>query len=146
MLRTILRSMSIVLVLSCAVPTAADQLDGESTSEKSSNVTEPAYMRIEECVLAKQIKTIEAISTRLLLLKGRKQDYWLNRLPKECRGLQKDMSISYSRRGSRVCAHTRFEARHRSSELDIGASASCSFGRFERVSVEQVTMLRRSQQ
>lgn len=132
---------SIALLLACHIAVA---VQAQSLETKPS-IDRPGESRVEKCLRARQVRSYEVLSDRLLLLRGRGGRYWLSRLPKACKGLHKNMAIRISRNSSRLCAHSRFQARDRTMGIEVGASASCSFGEFESLSVEQAALIRREQ-
>lgn len=103
------------------------------------------YTNVNKCLRASQVRSFEVLSDRMVLLKGRGGRIWLSRLPRLCKGLQKNMAIRTSRNSSRLCANARFQARDRGMGIEVGASASCSFGYFESLSSEQAALIRREQ-
>ena len=115
------------------------------TLGKDSSPGDAGYTNVNKCLRANQVRSFEVLSDRMVLLKGRGGRIWLSRLPRLCKGLQKDMAIRISRNSSRLCANARFQARDRGVGIEVGASASCSFGYFESLSPEQATLIKREQ-
>jgi hypothetical protein len=101
--------------------------------------------RDEACVYARDIKQFEILSNEVLLLHGKFDKYWINRLSSRCAGLRKNMIVHIDRYGSQMCANDRFSAQSRGPFND-GPTTSCRFGAFEAVAAEQVVAFKKSLQ
>ena len=98
---------------------------------------------VNVCLNARDVESIEILADDMVLLRGRLDRYWLNRMPVRCVGLASNMLVTMERTGSRICAHDRFRASERGSSMpDLGPV--CRFGKFESVSAEQIAVLRQS--
>ena len=97
-----------------------------------------------DCVYARDVQQFEILNDRILLLIGRLDRRWVNRLNTRCAGLRKNMVLNISRFGSQICANDRITATSRGAVLGEGPVAHCRLGKFEAVSPEQVAALRQS--
>ncbi len=97
----------------------------------------------EDCVYARDVRSVEVLSDDMLLMHGRADRLWLNRLHTRCTGLDDDMILEFARYGSKICSNDRLEARERLEGFS-GIGASCRLGKFESVAIEQVQALRQS--
>lgn len=97
----------------------------------------------EACVYARDIKQFEILSDEVVLLYGKFDKYWINRLNSRCAGLRKNMILQIDRHGSQMCANDRFSAKSRGAFND-GPTTSCRFGDFEAVAVEQIVAFKQS--
>ena len=96
------------------------------------------------CVYARDVKQFEVLNDETLLLIGRLDRRWVNRLNTRCAGLRKNMVLNISRFGSQMCANDRVTATSRGAVRGEGPVANCLLGKFEAVSPEQVATLRQS--
>ena len=92
-----------------------------------------------DCVYARDVRTIEVLDERGIVLRGTHDRYWINQFKHKCAGLRKNMVLNLSRYGSQICANDRVQAQERG---DIGPIASCRLGKFQPVALEQVTTLK----
>ncbi len=97
-----------------------------------------------DCVYARDVKQFEILNDSTLLLIGRLDRRWVNRLNTRCAGLRKNMVLNVSRFGSQICANDRITATSRGAVRGEGPVANCLLGKFEPVTPEQVAMLRQS--
>ena len=93
----------------------------------------------EDCIYARNVRSVEILDERAIVLRGSHDRFWLNEFKHKCVGLQKNMTLSLSRYGSQICANDRVQAQERG---DIGPIASCRLGKFQPVAVEQVATLK----
>ncbi len=98
----------------------------------------------KDCVYARDIQQFEVLDEGTLLLDGKFDRIWVNRLRTHCAGLRKNMIISVSRFGSQICANDRITATDRGAVAGEGPVASCRLGKFEPVDPEQLAALRAS--
>jgi hypothetical protein len=98
----------------------------------------------KDCVYARDIQQFEVLDEGTLLLHGKFDRLWVNRLHTRCAGLRKNMIISVSRFGSQICANDRITATDRGAVSGEGPVASCRLGEFEAVDTEQLAALRAS--
>ena len=103
-----------------------------------------ADTELTDCVYARDVQQFEILNDRTLLLIGRLDRRWVNRLNTRCAGLRKNMVLNISRFGSQICANDRITATSRGAVLGEGPVAHCRLGKFEAVSPEQVAALRQS--
>ena len=96
------------------------------------------------CVYARDVKQFEILNDSTLLLIGRHDRRWVNRLNTRCAGLRKNMVLNVSRFGSQICANDRITATSRGAVRGEGPVANCLLGKFEPVTPEQVATLRQS--
>ena len=92
-----------------------------------------------DCVYARDVRTIEVLDERGIVLRGSHDRYWVNEFKHKCAGLRKNMVMSLNRYGSQICANDRLEAKERG---DIGSIASCRLGKFQPIAMEQVATLK----
>ena len=97
----------------------------------------------ETCIYARDIKRFEILSEEFVLVFGKHDRYWLNRLDSRCVGLRKNMIITTNRYGSQLCANDRFAARAVAGPND-GPMRQCQLGTFEAIALEQIPTLRQS--
>ena len=101
---------------------------------------EPVLGEPEKCVSSRQVRNIEVLSDKLLILKGTHNRYWINQLPKKCVGLDDKMVIKVELFGNQICRNDRFEA---SEPFNIAPFvAQCRWGMFEPAALEQVAMIK----
>ena len=100
----------------------------------------------ENCIYARDVKQFEILSDEIILLHGKFDRLWVNRLKARCAGLHKNMIVQLDRYGSQMCANDRFKAQERGTLVGEGTFTSCRLGPFEEVLVEQVATLKRSLQ
>jgi len=96
------------------------------------------------CLYARDVKQFEILDNKHLLLIGRFDRRWLNRLKTQCAGLRKNMVLNVSRFGSQICANDRITATSRGAVRGEGPTANCLLGQFEPVTLEQVAQLKKS--
>ena len=119
----------------------------ERTSETARQATSPlrtllsdnAVAETENCIYARNVRSVEILDERAIVLRGSHDRYWLNEFRHKCAGLRKNMTLSLSRYGSQICANDRVQAQERG---DIGPIASCRLGKFQPVAEEQVASLK----
>ena len=99
----------------------------------------------EACIYARDIKQFEILSDEVILLRGKFDKYWINRLGSRCAGLRKNMIVQVDRYGSQMCANDRFSA-HSRGPFNDGPATTCRFGAFEEVVAAQVLVLKQSLQ
>ncbi len=95
----------------------------------------------DDCVYAREVKQFEILDNETLLLYGKLDKIWLNRLGNRCAGLRDNMAVYLERRGSQICANDRFSARRHG---DIGPAARCRLGAFEPITKEQIPALKQA--
>ena len=97
----------------------------------------------EDCLRVRSIRGMEIMNQEMLIVRGSFDRYWINRLPARCAGLRPDMVLSLDVYGNQVCRNDRFSAKDRGL-MHMGMGASCRWGAFEPVTIEQVNVLRQS--
>ena len=97
-----------------------------------------------DCVYARDVKQFEILNDETLLLNGKFDRQWINRLNTRCAGLQKNMILNLARYGTQICANDRITATERGAMRGEVPAATCRLGRFEPVGPEQVTEFRTS--
>ncbi len=95
----------------------------------------------DNCVYAREVEQFEILDNETLLLYGKLDKIWLNRLGNRCAGLRDNMAVYLERYGSQICANDRFSARRHG---DSGPAARCRLGAFEPISKEQIPALKQA--
>ncbi|XOV84768.1 MAG: hypothetical protein ACFHXK_06520 [bacterium] len=93
-----------------------------------------------DCVYARDVQQFEVVDDKTLLIIGRLDRRWLNRLNTRCAGLRKNMVLNVSRYGSQLCANDRVTATFRGALSGEGPAASCRLGQFEPLPVAPVAL------
>ena len=97
-----------------------------------------AYRQQSPCLLTTQIEVVDVVDDQTLLFRGR-TGTWINRLPKHCPGLRKDMMISMQVRSYRICTKQWFRGLERGG-VSI-PSSMCALGPFDAVDGQHVDRL-----
>ena len=95
----------------------------------------------DDCVYARDVKQFEILDDETLLLYGKLDRIWLNRLGNRCAGLRDNMAVYLERHGSQICENDRFSARRHG---DMGPAARCRLGAFEPITKEQIPALKQA--
>ncbi len=95
----------------------------------------------ENCLYARDLDQFEVLNNEMILIHGKVDKVWLNRLASRCAGLRDNMYLSVERSGSQVCANDRIAARRPG---DTSPAARCRLGKFERITKEQISALKQS--
>ena len=113
---------------------------GEETGIIFKQPLKPVLGDPESCLSSRQVRNIEIISDKLVVLKGTHNRYWINQLPQKCVGLDDNMVLRTETFGHRICRNDRFEA---SEPFDSGPFvAECRWGMFEPAALEQIAMIK----
>ena len=123
-----------------ADPSASEMTNAEMAVDQilRSPLNDDAYRRPSSCVFTTQIDAVDVLDDETLVFRGR-SDTWINRLPKRCPGLRKDMMISMQVRSYRVCAKQWFRGMERGS-VQI-PSSMCALGAFDAVDASHIDRL-----
>ena len=101
---------------------------------------DPVLGEAQTCLRSREIKTIEILSDKVLVIKGSHGRYWLNRLTHACAGLGRNMILKLGSFGNQVCANDRFQAFE---PHDVGIfAAECRWSKFEPAAIEQIAMIK----
>lgn len=104
----------------------------------TSPLNDDAYRRPSACVFTTQIDAVDVLDDETLVFRGRSST-WINRLPKRCPGLRKDMMVSMQVRSYRICAKQWFRGMERGS-VQI-PSSMCALGVFDAVDASHIDRL-----
>ena len=93
-----------------------------------------------DCIPSREIKNMEVVNDRVVVLHGTRDRFWVNKLRHRCHGLRYNMALKVIPWAGRFCANDRFEARER---FQGGAyMISCRWGEFEPAAIEQVALIK----
>ena len=101
---------------------------------------ESDYARKVRCLAAARYRRVEIVGNMALAFHGRRDEVWLNVLPRRCPGLRKNMVLAIERGSLRVCARDRFRGLSPGS-LDLPTSI-CALGPFEPMTREHLDAMR----
>lgn len=134
-----------LLLLAVGLSTFAEPVEAPAARSVDELLQEVVGSETEgqRCLPVRQLERFEIMNRELLLMHGRADRLWVNKMPRKCAGLRKNMLVSLELFGSQICKNDVFKARDRGL-ADFGYHTSCRLGTFEAVSAEQVVMLRRS--
>ncbi|MEM7099525.1 MAG: hypothetical protein AAF541_14770 [Pseudomonadota bacterium] len=129
-----------VLVMSIAVMNSVFASD-DPKADLVSLLDVQNEAEIENCIYARDIRTVEVLDERGLVIRGSHDRFWVNQFVHKCAGLQKNMVLNFKRYGSQICANDRVAAQDRATD-GFGAIASCRLGKFQPVVMEQIATLK----
>ncbi len=133
--RTVANGVVAGIVLAAGGLGAAEE-DAESTTPKVEDILanpleDAAYVQDVRCLSPGRYRHIEIASDQVLIFHGRRDEAWVNILPRRCIGLRPDMVLVLDRRGLRTCRRDYFRAMPRMGS-DFGTSL-CALGYFKPV-------------
>jgi hypothetical protein len=143
-------------------PTEADEaqdLEAAVSEILSRPVDDDEYGETQRCITTAQYRQIDVLDERRVAFVGRRGQIWLNQLRNVCAGLQKRHAIELHSSGMRTCRQDSFygvdaslsQAFMRRDGLGrpdpLGAHSArqtprCMLGDFERISEEQLALLK----
>ncbi len=96
------------------------------------------------CLQRNDYQQVEVLNRELLLFKGRRDKFWLNRLRQPCIGLRRTDTLAFEMRDNRLCNLDTFSGIGSFGRPLERTSARCGLGKFETISPEQVKLLKES--
>ena len=129
-----------VLVLAAVISNTA-AADTNNSANLSDLLDNTNASEVENCLYAREIRSVEVLDERGLVIRGSHDRYWVNEFAHKCAGLQKNMVLNFKRYGSQVCANDRVSAQDRVFD-GFGPLTSCRLGKFQPVAMEQVVTLK----
>lgn len=100
------------------------------------------YAQQERCLSTRTYRSVEVLDDRHVLFEGTGDRAWVNELRNRCIGLRPNETLAFKLRDNRVCDLDTFEAIDTSFLFVTRTSATCSLGRFTRVTPEQVEAIK----
>lgn len=121
-------------VLIVAAPIATLQADEEDAEDDS-----------KRCLNARSIRRTEVIDDNHIVFEIQGRRLFLNVLPRSCKGLSQDRRFSYEISTRSLCARDKIRVLREAGNT-VYEGKSCSLGRFEPVTVEELVDFERSRQ
>lgn len=120
--------MLVVLAMSCALPRPSP------ATEPDDNVEEPW---IQRCINSRAIRSTDVLNDDAIVFRTIGGDFFLNRLPRSCRGLSRDRRFTFDLYERRLCSSDRIRVLMESGSSMI-EGRSCKLGEFRRLTVDEV--------
>ncbi len=118
--------------------------DAESVAaDAAPNLTElleldSDYGEGERCLSLHKFQRVRILDERHVMFELRGDRYYVAQLDRRCPGFERDSTVAYEHRSSKLCAKDRI----RGIPLSGGFTPSCQLPRFQSVSKEQLALLR----
>ena len=141
---TVFLTIAVLSAAGCATQAEPRADDQEPLTVKDilASVPNPEdYSESVTCLHRDSYVQIEVINRELLLFHGRRDRVWLNRLRRPCLGLNRDDTLGFDMRNSRLCDLDTFSSFDTFGRGPERSSALCSLGKFEIISPEQANAL-----
>lgn len=103
-------------------------------SEPDENVDEPMFRR---CVDSRFIHSTDVLNDNTIVFRMIGGDFFINQLPRTCRGLSRDRRFTYQLYERRLCANDRIRVLL-SAGSNMIEGRSCKLGEFRQLSVDEV--------
>jgi hypothetical protein len=100
------------------------------------------YVESERCLSTYAYRSVEVLDDRNVLFKGPGDRAWINQLRHRCIGLRRNDALQFELRDNRLCELDSFESVDTLFRVWSRTSATCTLGKFQPVTPEQVEALR----
>ena len=102
------------------------------------------YRKERSCLWRREIDSVEIVDESLVVFRGRVKDrVWVNRFPKPCAGLRRDMVVTTRSRTGSICRLDAIDARPRGAS-PFEPAVRCHLGGFEEIDELQVEAMKRA--
>lgn len=125
------------------VPPSAAEAKQEAIEDILSTPLEAEeYAEAARCLPTHAYRSVEVLDDQNVLFKGPGDRAWLNQLRHRCIGLRRNDTLRFNLRDNRVCDLDTFESVDTFFRMWTRTSATCSLGRFQPVTPEQVEAIK----
>ncbi|MEQ8994475.1 MAG: DUF6491 family protein [Pseudomonadales bacterium] len=147
--------MRVLMVLSLLALSACASAPEREASEAQAAAREEAiqdilttplaaedYVESERCLSTYTYRSVDVLDDRNVLFKGPGDRAWINQLRHRCIGLRRNDTLQFELRDNRLCELDSFESVDTLFRVWSRTSATCTLGKFQPVTPEQVEALR----
>jgi hypothetical protein len=123
-------------------PVPDQDLEAAVSEILNRSVEDEEYGEVQRCIGRAQYRRVEVLDERLLAFIGRDGRIWLNQLRAPCSGLNNRLALQMFPDGFRACRLDRFHGVDPAGMRGFERTPACFLGDFERISEEQLALLK----
>lgn len=144
-----LMALSLLALTACASAPDREASEAQAAAREEAIqdiLTKPLaaedYVESERCLSTHIYRSVEVLDDRNVLFKGPGDRVWINQLRHRCIGLRRNDTLQFELRDNRVCDLDSFQAVDTLFRVWSRTSATCTLGKFQPVTPEQVEAIR----